>query len=338
METIELDYPTHHLTLYEIPNGFIKAKNIVKGAIYEEMKDIAIDKCIHTKTNSFVEFERVLLNNFIKSMVGFNNTSDNIHFRNVPMYCFSDEAEYQLFCILNNVVYEKNAWFNTIYMKTSFMTSIGYFKDASTMLVKTLYPDYYQPPKNLFEEWIEKRHRDMQLYNCDMSKIEEFLKANDIQCLYHFTNRKNINSIKQQGICSIDRLNQLGIQAYYSSTLISRKIDKHKQTSNYVHLGYEKQHPMLFAALAEGRLYEYAILMVSTDVLLLKSTIFTNINAASSNAIFSTDINFFLNLPFNTFHNKSYLHLTPEEKKSYQAEVLVEQQIKTNNILNINEI
>ena len=63
METIELDYPTHHLTLYEIPNGFIKAKNIVKGAIYEEMKDIAIDKCIHTKTNSFVEFERVLLNN-----------------------------------------------------------------------------------------------------------------------------------------------------------------------------------------------------------------------------------------------------------------------------------
>ena len=338
METIELDYPTHSLTLYEMPNGFIKAKNIVKGTVYEEMRDAAINICIYTKTNSFVQFERILLNNFIKSLVGFNNTTENIHFRGAPMYFFSDESEYQLFCILNDVAYERNAWFNTIYMKTSFITSIGYFKDASTLLVKTLYPTYYQPPKNLFEEWIKKIHRNVLLYKCDMSNIEKFLKDNDIQCLYHFTNRKNIGSIKQHGICSIDRLNQLGIQVHYSSTLKSREIDKYKKMSNYVHLGYEKKHPMLFVALAEGRLCEYALLMVSPVMLLLKSTIFTDINAASSNARFSADINFFLNLPFSTFHNKPYLQLTPEEKKFYQAEVLVEQQIEIDNILNISDI
>lgn len=338
MDTIELDYPTHCLTIYELPNGFIKAKNIVKDTVYEEMRDTAIKQCILTNTNSFVQFERILLNNFIKSLVGFNNVTDDTHSRGIPMYCFSDETEYQLFCILNDITYESNAWFNSIYMKASFMACIGYFKDASSLLVKTLYPDHYQTPRNLFEEWIEKKNREMQLYKCDMRDIEGFLKINDIKCLYHFTNRKNIDSIKRHGICSIDKLKQMNIQTHFSSTFMSREIDKHKQMSNYVHLGYEKHHPMLFSALAEGRLYEYTILMVSLEVLLLKSTVYSDINAASSTATFSSDIQFFLSLPFTVFHNKSYLNLTPQEKKFFQAEVLVERQIKTENILNINEI
>ena len=92
---------------------------------------------------------------------------------------------------------------------------------------------------------------------------------------------------------------------------------------------------MLYKALAEGRLYDHIIFEVTPDVIFYKESKFSNINAASNEAVISSDINFFLNLPFSSFHNKKYSCLSEQAKKNYQAEVLVKNNISTNQILNL---
>jgi hypothetical protein len=95
---------------------------------------------------------------------------------------------------------------------------------------------------------------------------------------------------------------------------------------------------MLYIALAEGRLYDYVIFEITPDVIFYTETKFSNINAASNEADISSDINFFLNLPFRSFHNKKYSYLSEQSKKNYQAEVLVKKNIPTTQILNLKEL
>lgn len=91
---------------------------------------------------------------------------------------------------------------------------------------------------------------------------------------------------------------------------------------------------MLYVALAEGRLRDYVVLCISTEVIFFKDTVFSDINAASRNAKISSDIEFFLNLPFDTFHNKSYKCLSEQAQKNFQSEVLVKNKIEQKYILN----
>ena len=338
MESVVLEYPTHILTLNNVVNGFVKASNIVKDEVYKGMIKALLEKNRDTENFYFVGEERKILNNFLKSLVGFNNIKDNILMGTPIMYSFTDDLEYQVFCLTNDLPYREQECFKTIYVKTSFLNSISYFKQASTLLVKNLYPEHFSLPDNLLEKIFKKFKEKSNSIKCEFDKIEKFLKEKDIYCLYHFTDKRNLPSIKIKGILSNHKLEELGIKVSYSSSDSSRLIDKSKYLGNYVHLGYEPQHPMLFYALSEGRLYEYAILRISPEVIILKSTKFSNINAASSNALISDDINFFLGLNFHLFHNQNYFNLSPENKKLFQAEVLVENQVSPSTILNINLI
>lgn len=56
---------------------------------------------------------------------------------------------------------------------------------------------------------------------------------------------------------------------------------------------------MLYIALKEGRLADYIIYEVSTDVLFLRDTLFTHCNAAKNGVKFSDDINYMLQIPFD---------------------------------------
>jgi hypothetical protein len=130
----------------------------------------------------------------------------------------------------------------------------------------------------------------------------------------------------------------MGISVSYSSSSFSRTIDLNKDISNYVHLSYERTHPMLFVALAEGRLYDYIILEINPTVIFEQGTKFSNMNAAKSSATISQDINFILNIPFERFHNRKYYLLSDEDKDWYQSEVLVKNYIPTSQILNMNAL
>ena len=133
-------------------------------------------------------------------------------------------------------------------------------------------------------------------------------------------------------------MKRLGISSKYSSSDVSRAIDSSKKLSHYIHLSYERDTPMLYTALAEGRLYDHVIFEITPDLIFLKETKFSNINVASNEAVISSDIFFFLNLPFSSFHNKKYSSLSEQSKKNYQAEVLVKNKIPTTKILNLKEL
>lgn len=331
-----LEYPTHTLILSQANNTkFIKAVNLVKDVVYQEMVDAFFE--MQYFNLHFVTEERKLLNNFVKSLLSFHNTKENLSFGEPEMYSFIDEAEYYVFCIINDLPFAEQEWFKTIYIKATFLYSITLFQSASVSLVKTLYPEYYSKPVNLLEERFRLIELELERYKCPIDLHMKFLEDNNIINLYHFSSRKNLKSIKSNGLCSFNELEKLGLSIEYGSSESSRQIDASKNLSDYVHLSFERRNPMLFIALGEGRLNDYLIFEIAPEVIFLKDSKYSNINAASKDAIISSDINFFLNLPFNNFHNKDYNLLSNKDKKHYQAEVLVKNIIQTNLILNIDK-
>lgn len=330
-----LEYPTHSLILNEVDNkNFVKVTNYVKDVIYQEM----LDAFFISSNNNFVFEERKLLSNFIKSLTSFHNKIENL-LRGAPeMYIFVDDAEYYIFCMVNDLVYKEQEWFKTIYIKVTLLYSITLFINTSVAFLKALYPEHYRKPVNLLEEFFRESEQKQNLYKCNVESYKNFLTENEIVRLYHFSNRQNLESIKIHGICSISEMIRLGISSKYSSSDGSRVIDSRKQLSEYVHLSYERNTPMLYIALAEGRLYDYVIFEITPDVIFYKETKYSNVNAASNEAVISSDINFFLSLPFNSFHNKKYSCLSEQSKQNYQAEVLVKNNILTNQILNLKEL
>jgi hypothetical protein len=330
-----LEYPTHSLILREVDNtNFIKVTNFVKDVVYQEM----IDAYFINPNNNFVFEERKLLSNFVKSLTSFHNKKEDILTGTPEMYTFGDDAEYYIFCMVNDLIYEEQEWFKTIYIKVTLLYCITLFIGTSVSFLKALYPDYYRKPVNLLDEVFREFKRQQNLYKCNIETYLNFLIENKIDRLYHFSNRQNLVSIKMNGICSISEMKRLGISSKHSSSDGSRIIDNSKQLSEYVHLSYERDTPMLYIALAEGRLYDYVIFEITPDVIFYTETKFSNINAASNEADISSDINFFLNLPFRSFHNKKYSYLSEQSKKNYQAEVLVKKNIPTTQILNLKEL
>ena len=330
-----LEYPTHSIIIRDVDNTkFVKATNLVKDMVYDKM----LNACLINQSRNFVSEERNLLSNFVKSLTSFHNRKEDIFNGTPKMYTFGDETEYHIFCMINELPYCDQEWFNTIYIKTTLLHSIPLFINASVAFLKILYPEHYNKPVDLLKEVFRDLERSQNQYKCDINIYKNFLIQNNIAQLYHFSNRRNLESIKLHGLCSISELTRLGISAIYSSSEGSRSIDTSKQLLEYVHLSYERDTPMLYVALAEGRLYEHIIFEINPEVIFHKDTKFSDVNAASNNAIICSDINFFLNLPFSSFHNKNYNFLPEQLKKNYQAEVLVKNNISTKLIFNLNEI
>lgn len=332
MSQMNLSYETHRLIISEIPNSkFVKITNYVEGNVYQEMVSSIISD--RDKALDFVFNERILLNNFLQSLVNFHNREKVPLLP--PLFAFKDEEEYIAFCIVNDVTFEEQIWFKTAFIKTDIYTAFLSIKEASIKLISTLYPDYFHPTTSLNQEWVEKFKEEKNKYKCNIETYKVFLEENEIEAVYHFTSYKNVDSIKKYGICSIVYLKELGVKVDYVSTSKSQSIDENKGFADYIHLGFEKRHPMLMNALAKGQLASYKIYDVAPSVLFLKDTVYSNKNAIKRGVQFSDSIDFLLNIPFKTFHKKNYFYLSDKEKDNYQSEVLVKHNIPHDLILNI---
>lgn len=329
---MDLQYQTHRLIIDQMSDGkFVKITNYVEGDVYQEMvSSIISDK---ERAFNFVFNERILLNNFLQSLINFHNREKCPMLP--PFFAFKDEDEYIAFCIVNDMQFEEQIWFKTAFIRTDIYTAYISIKEASVKLLSTLYPEYYHPSKSLMEEWIRRFEEDRNKYKCDPDTYKSFLEENEIEAIYHFTPYKNIDSIKQHGICSIQYLKDLGVNVDFVSTSTSQSIDAYKGYADYIHLGFEKRHPMLMNALAKGKLASYKIYDVNPSVLFLKDTVYTNRNAIKKGAIFSDKLEFLLNIPFHLFHKKNFFNLSPEGRDRFQSEILVKHNIPVNLILNI---
>jgi hypothetical protein len=113
--------------------------------------------------------------------------------------------------------------------------------------------------------------------------------------LYHFTDIRNLGSIKKYGLHSWWRLYGKKIDFIPASNECSRRIDRQKGLHNYIRLCRRAYHPMAMAAKYEGRIGNFTWIKVDEDVVRWRQTKFSNKNATSNDAEIGDYQNIFWN-------------------------------------------
>ena len=169
---------------------------------------------------------------------------------------------------------------------------------------------------------------------------ESVLSANNINELYHFTDKANIESILNYGgLYSWDYLERNNISIPKpGGNLSSRELDRRKNLQNYVRICFIKDHPMLFIAKRDGRIEREVILKINKEVVYWPRTKFSDINAATERepVYIGETVDHLRKINFGVF-NKSYFDLDYLGKMQFQAEVLAFEKIPINYILNIHD-
>ena len=123
--------------------------------------------------------------------------------------------------------------------------------------------------------------------------------------LFHFTDSRNLESIRELGLLSWKRLLQKKITHWPASSEDSRTLDARLNLQDYIRLCLRPDHPMARRAIYEGRIRDYVWLEIDPNVVHWKSTLFSSDNAVAKRAIINSD------------------YKTSLESPSIQAEVLV---------------
>lgn len=116
------------------------------------------------------------------------------------------------------------------------------------------------------------------------SSYIDYLKTNRIHYLYHFTDRRNLRSIKEKGglfswkYCVENNI----VIPFPGGGEESRSLDIRHGLSDYVRLSFCKDHPMAYD-LNTTKGYDTVLLRVKIDVVGLEGTLFSDINATDNN-------------------------------------------------------
>lgn len=161
-----------------------------------------------------------------------------------------------------------------------------------------------------------------------MGQLYEKL-VNENKVLYHVTEFSNLESILKNGLLSLDDLETQKIKFKYSSSDISRDLDKHFGLSKYVRLAYTPFYDMIPAAIYYKILKIPVIISISPEILKLPGVKYTNKNAICNDAILYNEDEIFNLLDFkkidsprdsNNYNLEGY-------KNARQSEILVPQKI-----------
>lgn len=168
-------------------------------------------------------------------------------------------------------------------------------------------------------------------YKDDWKEFETILETNNIISLYHFTDKKNLPSIKKYGgLYSWDYCARSNIEVIKpGGNECSRSKDMEKGLQNYVRLNFYHSPPMYWA-LKNERNYNLVILRVDPSVIYWKSTKFSDENAASYYACVGDKLSDFKKIKLELATNKYKIwndDALRSNKRFVQAEVLVEEHI-----------
>ena len=168
-------------------------------------------------------------------------------------------------------------------------------------------------------------------------EFKAILHQNGINKLFHFTDRENLESIiKNGGIYSWADCEEKNIViAKPGGGQLSRSLDSRDGLQHYVRLGLNKQHPMMFAAMNDGRITNPVILEIDPEVIYWNDTKYADMNATKSGANVGSDITDFEKIHFSSLKAFNHFQLDPQEQPYYQAEILVKNFIPLKYILNI---
>lgn len=190
------------------------------------------------------------------------------------------------------------------------------------------------------EAFRNKKFFNEQRCKSNWQEYKNTLNNNNINTLYHFTDRANLPSIKRNGAlyswhyCVV---NDIEIPKPGGDDL-SRSLDRRYNLQNYVRVSFTKNHPMMYIALNQDRISNPVILEIDPDVIFWENTKYANKNATRNDVNIGSEIDDFKNIRFNIVKQLRYFDLSDDDKPYFQAEILVLEKIPIEFIKNIDRV
>lgn len=167
------------------------------------------------------------------------------------------------------------------------------------------------------------------------SAFIEYLRKNGITCLYHFTSRRNLESIRRHGgLYSWWYLDCHNISIPCAGgNEFSHNLDRYQGLHDYVRLSLCADHPMAYRLKQSGE--DLVVLRISLDVVGLKDTLFSDMNATDSLHHHGGSFEDLkrINLPAT---QRRYVRRDDPDFKHLQAEIMPKTFIPARYILNLN--
>ena len=169
----------------------------------------------------------------------------------------------------------------------------------------------------------------------DAPVIRDYLASHKVNCFYHFTDIRNIESIKKAGgLYSWQYCMNHSIDVLYpGGGSQSRSLDSYHGLQDYVRLSFCDDHPMAYRLKESG--YKLVLLRIKIDVALLAGTLFSDINAADSAHHHGGSLEDLKRVDIDATQ-QHYVKNSSTIFKKHQAEVMVKTFIPIEYIENIN--
>jgi len=128
---------------------------------------------------------------------------------------------------------------------------------------------------------IAERQRN---WKTDWQAFQRVIAEKNITVLYHFTDRANLQSIRNNGgLYSWEYCEDNNIRITFpGGDDLSRSLDRRYNLENYVRLCFTKNHPMMYVAQKQGRINNPVILEIYPEVIYWKDTLFSDMNATKN--------------------------------------------------------
>ena len=172
-------------------------------------------------------------------------------------------------------------------------------------------------------------------YKSDWQVYHNVIETNDIKALYHFTDKANLQSIKDYGAlyswyyCLV---NNIEVPVPGGGEL-SHQLDKKKGLHNYVHISFTRNHPMMFVP--PSRANNCVILSIDPEAIFWVNTKFANKNATRNDVNIGSTIDDFKKIKFDIVKLRNHFDLDEITKPYYQGEILVLEKIPLEFIRNL---
>lgn len=166
---------------------------------------------------------------------------------------------------------------------------------------------------------------------------KEVIDSHHIDCLYHFTDRENLESIIQNGgLYSWADCEEKGITiAKPGGSSTSRSLDSRDNLEHYVRVSFVKQHPMMFVAMNDNRISNPVVLKIDPKVIWQEGTKYADRNATKNGARVGSGLDDLKQIHFAAVKANKHFDLDEDEQPFFQAEVLVKHFIPLECITNI---
>ena len=185
---------------------------------------------------------------------------------------------------------------------------------------------------------LERLVAHSKVYKSDKDAIINILTKNNIRYVYHFTDKSNLASIRNNGgLFSWQYCEQHGISIPLAGGgELSRNLDRRYHLEDYIRLSFCTDHPMAYRVHNENFSANLVLLKIKIDVCLFEDTKFSDSNATANghsegdNAIFLEN-----HVDFNAV-KRTMVSRTDAIFAAHQAEIMVKTFIPIEFIENIN--